>query len=281
MNRCRRFLNNVVAIAANGFREGVRDRILYVFFLFALAVIASAKLIGWVSVGEDIKVVRDIGLASMGLFGVMISIFVGASLVHREIERHTIYTVIARPVGRGEFILGRYLGLLGLVCSVTAAMGLFFTVYQAVLVWSGAAGLSDVEGGAVPFPLVRAQILIIFQFVVLVALAVFFSSTTTPVLSAVFTFLAYVLGHMAGWIYRFSDMVLDKRSVTVFDRAVSLFLKVLYYLVPNLETFDIKLRAVHNLDISNFEFACVLLYGVAYSAAVLLAAYLVLRRRQL
>jgi len=281
MNTIRRFFDNVSAIAVNSFREGVRDRILYVFIVFAVAVIALGKVIGWVSVGEDIKVVRDIGLAAMGLFGVMIAVFVGSNLIHKEIEQRTIYTVLARPVGRGEFVLGRYFGLLGLVCTLTAAMAVFFTIYQAILVWAGASGLNEAEGGAISLPLIRVQFLIVYQFVMIVALAVFFSTATTPVLSAVFTFVAYVLGHMVNWIYSFSDMMLEKRTPTFFDHFMSWVLKVFYYLVPNLETFDMRLRAVHGLDISNTEFLLALLYGASYSAMVLLGAYLVMNRRRL
>jgi ABC-type transport system involved in multi-copper enzyme maturation permease subunit len=281
MNALKRTAENVSAIAVNSFREGVRDRILYVFVVFAIAVIASGKVIGWVSVGEDIKVVRDIGLTAMSLFGVLVAVFVGANLIHREIERHTIYTVLARPVGRGEFIVGRYLGLLGLVALVTAAMGVFFTLYQAVLVWAGAEGLSGVEGGAFPLAMLRCEFLIVFQFVMLVALAVFFSSATTPILSAVFTFVAYILGHMAGWIYQFSYMILDKPHATNADTVISYGLRAFYYLVPNLETFDTRLRAVHGLDIANGEFFLILTYGALYTVMVLLGAYLVIRRREL
>ncbi len=90
MNAFKRTAGNVSAIAVNSFREGMRDRILYVIVVFAVAVIALGKVIGWVSVGEDLKVVRDIGLTAMSFFGVLVAVFVGANLIHREIERHTI-----------------------------------------------------------------------------------------------------------------------------------------------------------------------------------------------
>lgn len=275
------FLNNVGAIALNSFREAMRDRILYVFVVFALIVTASSKVIGWVSVGEDIKVVRDLGLASLGFFGMLITVFVGANLIHKEMDRRTIYVVLARPVGRGEFLLGRYLGLLGVLVLVVTAMGVFFTLYQAVLVWMGAGGLVEAEGGAVPFGLVQAQFLVVCEFVLLTAIAVFFSTATTPVLSAVFTFLAYVLGHAAEWIYIFAEMMIDKQDAGLWDKLMSMVLKGLYYAVPSLDVFDLRLEAVHGGVMAGGRLLLVLVYGVSYAAAVLLAAFLVMRRKPL
>ena len=92
------FIRNVGVIALNSFREAMRDRVLYVFVVFAVIVMASSKVIGWVSVGEDIKVVRDLGLASLGFFGMLITVFVGANLIHKEMDRRTIYVVLVPPL---------------------------------------------------------------------------------------------------------------------------------------------------------------------------------------
>lgn len=272
---------NVGAIALNSFREAVRDRVLYVFLVFGFLVIVSGKAIGWVSVGEDIKIVRDIGLAALGFFGMLIAVFVGANLIYKEMERKTVYVVLSRPVGRGEFLLGRYIGLLAVLVLMVVGMGVLFTLYQAALVWAGAAGYSEVEGGVLPLGMLQAQFLIAWEFVLLTAIAVFFSTATTPVLSAVFTFLLYVIGHAAEWIYIFADMMVDRKDAGFSDRFVSFLLRAVYYAVPNLQTFDIRLKAVHGMHMPAGEMALALLYGTGYAAAVLLASYILMRRKPL
>src|SRR5438128_10852665 len=101
----------VVAIARNAFREAVRDRVLYNLVLFVLLLIVGAIFLGELSGGQERKVIIDLGLSAMLLFGVFISIFVGVGLVYKEIERRTVYAIFSKPIGRGEFLLGKYLGL--------------------------------------------------------------------------------------------------------------------------------------------------------------------------
>src|ERR1700730_6290716 len=101
----------IAAIAGNAFREAVRDRVLYNLVLFVLLLTVAAIFIGELSGGQERKVIVDLGLSAMLLFGVFISIFVGVGLVYKEIERRTIYAIFSKPVGRGEFLLGKYLAL--------------------------------------------------------------------------------------------------------------------------------------------------------------------------
>src|SRR5437899_4857579 len=101
----------IAAIARNAFREAVRDRVLYNLVLFVLLLIVGAMFLGELSGGQERKVIIDLGLSAMLLFGVFIAIFVGVGLVYKEIERRTVYAIFSKPVGRGEFLLGKYLGL--------------------------------------------------------------------------------------------------------------------------------------------------------------------------
>src|SRR5216684_3830024 len=104
-------LSRIYAIARNAFREAVRDRVLYNLILFVLLLIGGAIFLGELSAGQDAKIIVDLGLSAMLLFGVFIAIFVGVGLVYKEIERRTVYSIFAKPVGRGEFLIGKYLGL--------------------------------------------------------------------------------------------------------------------------------------------------------------------------
>ena len=126
-------MTRVIAVAKNTFREAVRDRVLYLVAAFGLLVLASGKIIGWVSVGEDIVVVRNVGLSAISFFGAMIALFVGTGLIQREFVGRTIYTILARPVARWEFVLGKYIGLLGTVLVSAAAMSVVFLVYLAIV----------------------------------------------------------------------------------------------------------------------------------------------------
>ena len=101
----------VGTIARNTFREAVRDRVLYNLVLFALLLIGGAVFLGELSGGQEAKIIIDLGLSAILLFGVFIALFVGVGLVHKEIERRTLYAILSKPVGRGQFLVGKYLGL--------------------------------------------------------------------------------------------------------------------------------------------------------------------------
>ena len=111
----------ITAIARNAFREAVRDRVLYNLVLFVLLLTAAAIFIGELSGGQERKIIVDLGLSAMLLFGVFIAIFVGVGLVYKEIERRTIYAVFSKPVGRGEFLVkaGRWRSWEGTLSTVT------------------------------------------------------------------------------------------------------------------------------------------------------------------
>src|SRR5262250_3233226 len=115
--------NLVLAIARNTFREAVRDRVLYNLVLFVMLLTGAAIFIGELSGGQERKIIVDLGLSAMLLFGVFIAIFVGVGLVYKEIERRTIYAIFSKPVGRGEFLVGKYLGLCLTLLINVAVMG--------------------------------------------------------------------------------------------------------------------------------------------------------------
>src|SRR5216110_1831900 len=169
----------VAAIARNAFREAVRDRVLYNLVVFALLLIAGAIFLGELSAGQEAKIIVDLGLSAILLFGVFIAIFVGVGLVYKEIERRTLYAILAKPIGRGEFLLGKYLGLslTLLVNVVVMGLGLSAAVVYVKRGWD---------------PLVihiwPAVFLIFIELMILTAVALLFSSFSSPALSALLTF---------------------------------------------------------------------------------------------
>src|SRR5262245_33230779 len=221
-------LTRVSAIALNTFREAIRHRILYLLLVFAVAMISLAQVLSLLTVGSEEKIIKDFGLASIDVFGVLTSVFIGIGLVSREIERRTVYTILAKPVHRFEFILGKFAGLaLTLVVNTTVMTAWFFLVLLLK-------GMLDLRLGA-------AVLLLLFQFLLVTALAVLFSCVSTPILASVMTLALYVIGHLL-W----SLDLLSARLTTESGRLVCRFL---YYVLPNLGNFDIKGEVVHGLAV--------------------------------
>ena len=279
----RRRIAGTLAISRNTFREAVRDRVLYLVAAFGLIVLVSGKVVGWVSIGEDIKVVRDVGLSAVSFFGAMIAIFVGTGLIQRELGGRTIYTILARPVARWEFVVGKYLGLLGTVLAATAAMAVVFLVYLVIMTH---AAPGDPVGGADPppalgWPVFQSLILTGVELVVVTAIAVFFSSVSTPILSAVFTFFAYVAGQFAASVKLLSDLLAETPGAPVGWSPSRLLLEALYRLMPNLDVMNIRGTAVHGIAVPAGQLAWSVVYGLAYAGLVLAFACALFERRNL
>ena len=279
----RRRLGGALAIARNTFREAMRDRILYLVGAFGIIVLMSGKIVGWVSIGEDIVVVRSVGLSAIPFFGAIMAIFVGTGIIQRELGGRTIYTILARPVARWEFVVGKYLGLLGTVLGATAAMSVVFLVYLAV-VTSVAPG--DPVGGAVPpaafgWPVFQSLVLSGAELLVVTAIAVLFSSISTPILSAVFTFFTYVAGQFASDVMLMSEMLAPEAGAPVGWDIRRILLEALYRVMPNLDMMNVRLNSVHGIAISNAQLGWTILYAVAYAGLVLVIGCALFERRNL
>lgn len=252
----------MIAIARNAFREAVRDRVLYNLVLFVLLLTGVAVFIGDLSGGQERKVIVDLGLSAMLVFGAFISIFVGVGLVYKEIERRTIYAIFSKPVGRGEFIVGKYLGL----C---------LTLLVNVLIMGAGISLAliYVSGGWDPMALSiwPAIFLIYVELMVLTGIALLFSSFSSPALSALFTFFIFIIGHFS------SDL---KGLATSMGSAGARWLfSGLYYLLPNLANLSYITPTAHGQLPSPTYVASVTLYSLVYIVVILSAATLVFRRR--
>ncbi len=252
----------ITAIARNAFREAVRDRVLYNLVLFVLLLTAASIFIGELSGGQERKVIVDLGLSAMLLFGVFIAIFVGVGLVYKEIERRTIYAVFSKPVGRGEFLVGKYLGLCLTLLVNVVVMGLGVSL-----------ALVYVSGGWDPLILTiwPAVLLIYVELMLLTAIALLFSSFSSPALSALLTFMFFIIGHFS------AD--LKNLAVSLGSTSARWLFTGLYYLLPNLANYSFITPAAHGRSPSpGFVFATTL-YALVYIAVVLAAATLVFSRR--
>src|SRR5262249_32225846 len=256
--RCGAPVKAILAIAQNTFREAIRDRILYLLLVFALVMIAASRVVSVLTVGDEDKIIKDLGLATIGLFGVLTAIFVGVGLVFKEIERRTIYTIVTKPIHRHQFIFGKYLGLVLTLAVNTAVMT---AGYYALLL---------ARGSATPRLLIAVGMSFI-EFLVVTAIAVFFSSFSTPILSGIFTLSAYVLGHLS-W----SLLLLRDRIGQGFGASLC---EWLYRILPNLERFNVKAEVVHGLALPAPRLGWSVFYGLAWTSLILLAAALSFTRR--
>jgi ABC-type transport system involved in multi-copper enzyme maturation permease subunit len=252
----------VASIARNTFREAVRDRVLYNLVIFVLILTGAAIFLGELSAAQEAKIIVDMGLSAVLLFGVFIAVFVGVGLVYKEIERRTVYAIFAKPVGRGEFLVGKYLGLCLTLAVNVAVMGA--GVSLAVLY---------VRGGwdALVLNIWPALALIYVELMIVVAVALLFSSFSSPALSALLTFFVFVIGHFSADLKSFAASLGGTGARALFG--------ALYYLLPNLSNYSYITAAAHGETPTPAAFFGGLVYGVVYVAVLLAAATLIFSRR--
>ena len=248
----------VWAVALCTMREAVRDKLLYNLVAFALFLIGSTILLSRLTLGDFHRLVLDVGLASINLFGVLIAIFVGIGLVSKEIDRKTIYTIVSKPIPRYAFLLGKYFGLVITLLANTTVMVLGLLVVLYVM---------DVPITGLFFQSIG---LIFLELMVITAVALLFSTFTSSTLSAIFTLGIYVIGHMSGDLKELAKK-LDEISQTIVN--------VVYYVLPNLERFNLKGHVIHGLDFGASDMALTISYGLTYAGLLLLLASIIFQRR--
>jgi len=254
----------VAAIARNAFREAVRDRVLYNLVLFVLLLIAGAIFLGEISAGQEAKIIVDLGLSAILLFGVFIAIFVGVGLVYKEIERRTLYAILSKPIGRGEFMLGKYLGLCLTLLVNVAVMGVGLSL-----------ALIVVKRGWDPLALRiwPAIFLIYVELAILTGVAMLFSAFSSPALSALLTFFLFVIGHFSADLKTLAHSMGSAPARWVFAG--------LYYLLPNLANYNLITPAAHGQVPEVRAVVMAAVYGLIYIGVLLAATTLVFSRRNL
>jgi len=251
-------------VAINTFREAVRDRVLYNLVLFALMMIGAAILVGQISIGIDRLVIVNLGLSAISIFGLLMAVFIGVGLVYKEMEKRTLYSLLAKPIRRSEFLVGKYGGLL-----LTLVVNTFFMTLglAAALYYVGR-----------PFVREDAWILVAIYFILLelalvTALALFFSCFSSPMLSTLFTLGIYVTGVFGTDIRDFGDYTKSP--------ALKVATRVLYYLIPNFHNFNVIAAVAHGEAVPAALIWQNTLYAALYVALVLVAASAVFSRRNL
>jgi ABC-type transport system involved in multi-copper enzyme maturation permease subunit len=248
----------IIPIALNTFREAVRDRVLYLILAFAVVMILASTVLGMLTVGSEDKIIEDFGLSMIALFGTAAALFIGIGLVFKEIDRRTVYTLLAKPIRRGQFLLGKFLGLALTLAVNLVVMAAAFFILLAVR-------------GLPAGDLWVAILLTYFEILLVTAVAVLFSSFSTPVLSALMATSFYVVGHLT-WSLKLLEEMIDSPAA----RAV---IRMVYLILPNLEHFNMRGDLVHGAPVQWGHVGFAIVYGLGYTTLILLAATAIFERR--
>ena len=259
-------------VAVNVFKESVRDRVPYSLVLFAVLLIASSYLLGQLTAGQDVKIIKDLGLAATAVFGLFIAIFIGIGLVSKEVERRSVYSLLAKPISRPQFIVGKYAGLVLTLAINVAVMTAALYAVLAYLTYAEAEAVRAAWDAPGTDPrMLKAVLLIFVELMLVTAVALFFSTFSTPLLSAALTFGVYLVGHFNSDLRNFDRIV---------DSAPAIWLaRIVYHAIPDFSAFDVKTEVVHGLPVAAGYLATTALYGLAYIAALLVVAVAVFARR--
>lgn len=259
-------------IAVNAFRESVRDKVLYNLVLFAIMLMAASYLIGQLTAGQDVKIIKDLGLAATSVFGLFIAVFIGIGLVSKEVERRSIYNLLSKPVHRYQVVAGKYAGL---TLTLAVNIAVMAAALYMVLVYMSWGVPLDVQRAwdtpALDPILLKAVILIFIELMVATAIALCFSTFSTPILSAALTFGFVIAGHFSADLRNF-DQVVESRAAARVARG-------LYWVLPNLSQFDVKTQVVHGQAVPVGYMMMVTAYGLLYIAMLLAVAMFVFSRR--
>ena len=260
------------AIAVNVFRESVRDKVLYNLVFFAILMIGTSYLLGQLTAGQDVKIIKDLGLSATSIFGLFIAVFIGIGLVSKEVERRSVYSLLPKPIHRYQLILGKYAGLtLTLVVNI-ALMTLAFYIVLVYASWGVDPEVQSAwEAPALDPALLKAIGLILVELLLVTAIALFFSTFSTPMLSAAFTVGLFIVGHFSTDLRNF-DQVLDSPAAVAMARGV-------YWVLPNLSQFDVKAQVVHGQPVPIGYIALTTTYAALYTAMLLSIAVYVFSRR--
>ena len=265
-------MSGTALMAANVFRESVRDKVLYNLVFFAVLLIVASYLIGQLTAGQDIKIIKDLGLAATSVFGLFIAVFIGIGLVSKEVERRSIYALLAKPIERHQIVIGKYVGVVLTLAVNLSVMAAALYLVLAYMRWVSPENVvRALEAPALDPAMLKAVGLIFVELAIITAIALFFSTFSTPILSATFTFGLFVAGQFSGDLRNFDQVVASPVAVYV--------ARGLYWVLPNLAPFDIKAQVVHGQPVSAGYLALTTAYGVAYIAVLLTAAVLIFSRR--
>jgi len=252
-------MNNLLPIAKNTFKELTRKKLYQLLLSFVLILIGSSRLFSFFTLGEELKIIKDIGLASISLFGLLLVLVSGSTQIADEVEKKTIYLLLGNPVRRAEFILGKFLGIISVLLLTAATMTIIF--YAVIYL----------KESAIDLNLLKAVALIIAQLMVLGSIALALSTVIPSNLNIIICIAVYVVGHMTNLLLP----LMDKSNLFF-----SLILKGIYVVLPNFENFNVADLLVLGRPVSMAYVGICLVYGLTYTLIMLLTAQLLFQKKE-
>jgi Cu-processing system permease protein len=249
------------AIAANSFREVIRERILYFIGFFALLMAFAWRLLPEIAVGTHQKIFLDLGLAAIGLLGVIVAVFVGTGLINKEIDKRTILVLIPKPLSRAEFILGKHLGLSGVLAVM---LGVMLVIYLLMLL--------GMKVSFQPLPLIISVFYLGLELILIAAVAIAFGVFTSSILATLMTFGVYLMGHIS------KDLI--QLGIISKNPNILAITKNIYLILPDLERLNFRNEAVYGLLPSADVLIANALYSLVYTGLLLGISILIFSRRQ-
>ncbi len=254
-------ITRIFAIATNGFREVIRDRILYVIAFFVLLLIFASRILPPIAVGADEKIFLDLGISGISLLGAIVAIFVGTGLINKEIEKRTVLILIPKPLTTTEFIIGKHLGLSAVLIVLVATMTIVYLSLMSLL--------------GINYPLQSLLVAIgyiLLELALLTAIAMTFGVFTSSILATLLSFGVLIMGHL-------SRDLLQLGKITE-NPGIEKITKTLFLILPDLERLNLKNGAVYNILPSTGELVGSLIYAALYIILLLSITVIIFSRRQ-
>ncbi len=254
-------MRNVIIIAQGTVLRQIRNKVLYLLLLLSFCFIGLGSLYKVLSLGAEQKLMQDLGLAGMTLIGMVIAVFIGSNEVGKELREGTVDDLLAKPLGRDDFLLGKYLGTLIVAFINIALLAIGFSV------------IVYYQTGTVELSILRAIALCMLEVSVVISVAIFFATFLPEAAGAVITFLVFVGGHGAHML----PIISGKTE----DVAMSVMTKALFYVLPNLHHFNLGAAVGSRVTVPWSYVACTMLYGLCYTGMLLALSVLIFRKREL
>lgn len=250
----------LIAIAFNTFKEAVRNKIFYLLVAFGILFALSSKLISLLTIGNEVKVLKDVGLSVINFFSVLTAIFTGINLIYKEIEKKTSYNILSKPISRSQFIIGKFFGLAFTLLVALVSMAVIFFLFLYV------------STGEFSWMMLVYFVLLYMELLIITAISLLFSSFSTPILSSIFTISLFLIGQVM-WTF---NMFYQKLK-SPFEKMIAY---LFYYILPNLDKFNIKSEVVMKTGVGSYHILNAMLYAVVYITALLALTIIIFNQRE-
>jgi ABC-type transport system involved in multi-copper enzyme maturation permease subunit len=254
-------MHNIIVIAQGTVIRQLRNKVLYLLILLSFSFIGLGSLYKVLSLGAEVKLMQDLGLAGITVVGMVVAVFIGSNEVGKELREGTVDDLLAKPLGRDEFLLGKYAGTL-LVALINISV-----------ITAGFAGILLYHTGAVRLDLFRAVLMSCFEVGVLAAVAIFFTTFLPEAAGAVITFLVFVAGHGAHML-----PIISNQSG---DTTLRIMAKALFYVIPNLHHFNLQAAVGQKVSVPWTYLVGAMFYALCYSGMLLSLGVIIFRKREL